>query len=237
MRSLVLIGSLALSLTAAPAASATPATAATTVQSATWAGYYLSGASGAYSSVSASFTVPGATCKSSGTQVADFWTGLDGVTSDTVEQIGIEADCLSGTASFFGWYDLYPAAPVDFSNAISSGDSMSASVTFSGTTTYTLVLADSTAGWSHTVTKSVAGDQRSSAEIVTSGPGGGGAGSGPTLLDFGKITYTSCKVNGTSMGTQDPTPVEMVDGQGRVMVSTSAITSAGTFTNTWLRGN
>jgi hypothetical protein len=207
----------------------------TTVQSASWAGYYLSGAAGAYSSVSASFTVPTAKCTSTGSQYAAFWVGLDGVTSASVEQTGIEADCISDTASYFGWYELYPAPPVDFSNAISPGDSMSASVTFTGTTTYTLVLKDNTAGWSHTVTKSESGLARSSAEVVTSGPDNGGTGA--TLTDFGKITYSDCAVNGTSMGTQSPTAVEMVDAAGHVMVSPSAMTAAGQFTNTWLRGS
>jgi Peptidase A4 family len=196
-----------------------------------WAGYYLSGANGAFSSVSATWTVPTAKCVA-GDQYAAFWTGLDGVASDSVEQVGIDADCTSKTASYLGWYDMYPADPVYFSNAIAAGDSMSASVTFSGADTYTLKLADSTADWSHTVTENESGLARSSAEVVTEGPGSAGI-----LTDFGKITYAGCTVNGTSMGTQDPTAVTMVDASGKVMVSTSTITAAGKFTNTWLRGS
>jgi hypothetical protein len=217
---LVLFGS------SATAFAATPSIA----ESTNWAGYYLSGASGAYSSVSASFTVPTAKCVS-GDQYAAFWVGLDGVSSDSVEQTGLDADCASGTVSYAGWYEMYPADPVYFSNTISAGDVMTASVTFSGTTTYTLVLADATAGWSHTTTKSESGLSRSSAEVVTSGPGGSGV-----LTDFGKIVYTACTVDGTSMGGQDPTGVEMVDSSGKVMVTTSTMTAAGKFTNTWLRG-
>jgi Peptidase A4 family len=235
MRRLAVLCGLTILMLFGAGGTALAAAPVTVVQSSNWAGYYLSGASGAYSSVSASFTVPTAKCNATGSSAADFWVGLDGVSSDSVEQIGIEVDCTSGTASWFGWYELYPAPPVDFSNTISSGDSMSASVTFSGTTTYTLVLADSNAGWSHTVTKNMSGDARSSAEIVTSGPDG--SGTGPTLTDFGKVTYTKCTVNGTSMGTQDPTEVEMVDGSGKVMVSPSAMTAAGKVTNTWLRGS
>ena len=204
----LLLGAGETALAAAPAA---------TDQSTNWAGYFLSGAVGAYSSVSASFTVPAAKCKATGNQDASFWVGLDGVSSDSIEQIGFDTDCTAGVASYFGWYEVYPAPPVDFSNAIAPGDSMSASVTFSGTTTYTLVLADSTAGWSHTVTKSESGLSRSSAEVVTSGSGGGG-GTGPTLTNFGAITYTKCTVNGTSMGKQSPTEVEMVDSEGRVEI-------------------
>ena len=48
---------------------------------------------------------------------------------------------------YYGWYEMYPAFPVNFSNTVRPGDSMSASVTFSGTSTYTLVLKDTTQGW------------------------------------------------------------------------------------------
>lgn len=204
------------------------------VDSNSWAGYYLSGADDAFTSVSASWTEPAATC-TSGDQDVAFWVGLDGISSDSVEQIGSQADCTSGTASYAGWYDMYPAAPVYLSNVLKPGDALTASVTFSGTKTYTLVLADSTQGWSKTATAAEAGLARSSAEIVTSGPGA--SGSSPTLTDFGKITYTGCTVNGTSIGTQSPVKVTMVDDKGNVMVLPGAMTSAGKFTNTWERGN
>jgi hypothetical protein len=207
------------------------ATIAGAVTSTGWAGYYLSGADDAFRSASASWTVPTAACVA-GDQYAAFWVGLDGASSDSVEQIGMDADCTSGSPDYYGWYDMYPADPVYFSNTVSPGDSMSASVTFSGADTYTLVLADSTAGWTHTITKNESGLARSSAEVITQGPGTGG-----TVTDFGKITYTACKVNGTSMGSQDPTGVTMVNGSGKTLVSTSAMTAAGKFSNTWVRGS
>jgi hypothetical protein len=127
---------------------------------------------------------------------------------------------------------MYPAAPVEFSSVLKPGDVLSASVTFSGTQTYTLVLADATQGWTKTETVNDAGLARSSAEVVTSGPGAAG-----TVTDFGKVTYAACAVNGTSMGTQSPVKVTMVDSKGNVLVSPSAMTSAGKFTNTWERGS
>ncbi len=199
-----------------------------------WAGYELSGAIGAFSSVSASWTEPSATC-TKGDQDVAFWVGLDGVSSDSVEQIGTETDCTSGSASTLGWYDVYPADPVYFSNTLDAGDVLTASVTFSGTKTYKLVLADATQGWTKTITVSETGLARSSAEVVTSGPGA--AGGGTTLTNFGKITYTGCTVNGTSMGGQSPVKVTMVDEKGLVMVSPGAMTAAGKFTNTWERGS
>jgi peptidase A4-like protein len=199
-------------------------------ESNSWAGYYLSGGDGAFTSVSAKWTAPTATCVK-GEQEAAFWVGLDGISSDSVEQIGTEADCTSGTASYFGWYEMYPAPPVDFSNVIEPGDALTASVTFSGTDTYTLVLTDSTQDWSHKVVDKESGLARSSAEVVTSGPGESG-----TLTNFGTVTYTGCTVDGISMGTQNPVKVTMVDAKGNVMVLPSTMTGAGKFTNTWERG-
>jgi Peptidase A4 family len=224
---------------AATAAAASPtagplAVTAGGLDSSGWAGYELSGASGAFSSVSASWTQPAATC-TKGDQDVAFWVGLDGVSSDSVEQIGTETDCASGSASTFGWYEMYPADPVNFTNPVKAGDVLTASVTFSGTNKYTLVLSDATESWTKTVTKAESGLARSSAEVVTSGPGA--AGGSTTLTNFGKITYTGCTVNGTSMGGQSPVKVTMVDEKGLVMVSPTAMTAAGKFTNTWERGS
>jgi Peptidase A4 family len=232
MRSGLLLAAGIAAVVVAGAPSALAASAG--VDSNSWAGYYLSGADGAFTSVSASWTEPTAAC-ASGDQDVAFWVGLDGISSDSVEQIGSQADCTSGTASYAGWYDMYPAAPVYFSNVLNPGDALTASVTFSGTKTYTLVLTDSTQGWTKTATAEESGLARSSAEVVASGPGASGG--SPTLTDFGKVTYTACTVNGTSMGAQSPVKVTMVDDKGNVMVLPGAMTSAGKFSSTWERGN
>jgi len=224
---IALAGIAALTLLGVPAYGA-PAHAAPLVTTIGPYGYAVTGST--YTSTTADWTMPTLKCTTSGASVS-IWTGLDGYSSPTVEQIGAEAVCESGTAEYSGWYDLYPAAPVYFSNTISPGDAMTASVVFSGTTTFKFTLQDVTAGWSHAVTKNAAGEERSSAEVVTEGPGAAGV-----LTDFGKITFTGCEVNSLSLGDQDPTPITMVDGSGKVMVSTSAITAAGKFVNTWLRG-
>jgi hypothetical protein len=193
-------------------------------------GYVVSGASGAYTAVSASWTAPAVTCTA--TAFASFWVGLDGYTSDSVEQIGTEADCSGKTAVYDGWYDMYPAPPVVFSSPVQPGDAISASVTFSGTQTYTLVLKDSTQGWTHTVTKNESGLARSSAEVITEGPSASGL-----LADFGTVSYTGCDVNGTSLGQQSPTRLVITNSSGRALDTTSPITAAGSFHNTWLRSS
>src|SRR5919109_285001 len=87
-------------------------------QSTNWSGYAAT--TGTYTSVSASWTEPTVTC-SSGDQYSSFWVGLDGDGSNTVEQTGSEADCQGSTPQYYSWYEMYPSAPVNFSNPVSPG--------------------------------------------------------------------------------------------------------------------
>jgi Peptidase A4 family len=208
----------------------------TTATSTNWSGYAVTGANGAFSSVSASWTEPTATCTSSRSALyASFWVGLDGYSSDSVEQTGTDSDCSGRTGEYYGWYEMYPANPVNFSNTVRPGDSMSASVTFSGTRTYTLVLHDATQNWTQTITKNQSGLDRSSAEVITEAPSSN-SGVLP-LADFGTINYSTSSANGTSLGGQNPIAITMVNNSGADKDSTSSISSGGAFSNTWIRSN
>lgn len=195
-----------------------------------WSGYAVTGGNGAFNSVSASWTEPAATC-SKGKQYASFWVGLDGYSSNSVEQTGTDSDCSGKTAEYYGWYEMYPAYPVNFSNPVSPGDSISASVTFSGTETYTLILKDNTKDWTQTITQNQSGLDRSSAEVITEAPSSGTV---LPLADFGTINYAASSDNSSSMGTQSPTEIVMVNNKGADKDTTSAMTSAGAFSNTWI---
>src|ERR1700729_713730 len=65
----------------------------TTDESTNWSGYAATGANGAFSSVSASWKEPTATCSSRSAQYASFWGGLGGFASDSVEHSGTDSDC------------------------------------------------------------------------------------------------------------------------------------------------
>jgi hypothetical protein len=193
-----------------------------------WSGYVLTGGTGAFSSVSSSWTEPAASC-SSGTQYAAFWVGLDGYNSNSVEQTGTDSDCSGGTPDYYGWYEMYPADPVYFTNPVAPGDSLSASVTVSGTS-YTLTLTDSTQGWTQTENES-GSYADSSAEVITEAPS---SSQGPLpLADFGTISYSASAANGASFSAQDPTSITMVAGTGDELDSTSALDGSGGFSNTW----
>jgi hypothetical protein len=210
----------------------------TTAESTNWSGYAVTGANGHFTSVSASWTEPSATCTSRTDQYAAFWVGLDGYSSDSVEQTGSDSDCVGkNDPSYYGWYEMYPADPVYFSNTVKSGDAMSASVTFSGTETYTLVLKDSTQGWTQTITKNESGFDRSSAEVITEAPCCTNSGGILPLSDFGTVNYSTSSANGTSLGTQSPIQIVMINNSGQDKDSTSSISSGGAFSNTWIRAS
>ena len=197
-----------------------------------WSGYVLTGGTGAFTSVSSSWTEPAASC-SSGTQYAAFWVGLDGYNSGSVEQIGTDSDCNGGTPDYYGWYEMYPADPVYFTNPVAPGDSLSASVTVSGTS-YVLTLTDSTQGWTQTENESGSYSD-SSAEVITEAPS---SSQGPLpLADFGTINYSGSAANGTSFGSQNPTSITMVGSSGDQLDATSAIDGSGDFSNTWQAGS
>ena len=205
-------------------------------ESTNWSGYAVTGANGAYHSVTASWVEPTGKCTSRrSAQYSSFWVGLDGFNSDSVEQTGADVDCNGTTPEYYGWYEMYPANPVNYTNTVKPGDHFSASVTFSGTETYTLVLTDSTQGWTHTTVKNETGLDRSSAEVITEAPSSE-SGVLP-LADFGTVSYSTSTANGTSLGSQSPTEIIMIDNSGAQKDSTSAISSGGAFSNTWIRSN
>ena len=95
-----------------------------------WSGYAATGST--YTSVASSWTEPTGTCKS-GDQYSSFWVGLDGYNSNSVEQTGTDTDCAGRTPQYYAWYEMYPAGSVEINDTVKPGDKISASVTFSGT--------------------------------------------------------------------------------------------------------
>jgi hypothetical protein len=208
-----------------------PANAASSTN---WSGY--AAASGTYKSVSANWTEPKGTCSGSA-KYSSFWVGLDGYNSSTVEQTGSEMDCSGSTPEYYSWYEMYPAYPVNFSNPVSPGDQFYGSVTFNGGSSYTLVLKDTTKGWSHTVSASLAGAANSSAEVITEAPCCTASGGILPLAHFSPVPFTNATVDGSAIGNFSPTQIIMVDGSGRAKDSISSLSGGNSFTATWLRAN
>jgi hypothetical protein len=199
-----------------------------------WSGYAASGRT--YTKVSASWVEPTGTCSGSA-KYSSFWVGLDGFSSSSVEQTGSEVDCSGRTPQYYSWYEMYPAYPVNFSNTVRPGDHFNGSVTFNGGSSYTLVLADTTQGWSHTVSASLSGAANSSAEVIAEAPCCTASGGILPLAHFSPVTFTNATANGSSIGSFSPTEIIMVNSSGTAKDSISALSGGNSFTATWLRSS
>jgi hypothetical protein len=191
-----------------------------------WSGYAVTG--GRYTQVSSSWTVPAVSC--TGTAYSSFWVGLDGDTSNTVEQTGTDSDCSGSTPQYYAWYEMYPKFPSNFNNPVHPGDKMSASVTTNGSGSFTLTISDGTA-WSRTVTARLKSAKLASAEVIAEAPSGSG-GVLP-LANFGTVSFSGATANGALLTGSTPgiDPITMQSGT-TVKAQPSSIGS-GSFSVAW----
>ena len=195
--------------------------------SSNWSGY--SAINGRYTSVSANWTQPTATCTSA-TTYSSFWVGLDGYGSSTVEQTGTSADCSGGSPRYYAWYEMYPKFPVNLSLTIRPGDSISGSVTTDGGGRFTLTIQDNSTGQSFTTQQRLNRARLSSAEAIAEAPSGSG-GVLP-LTNFGTVNFSATTVNGLPIGNFNPDKIDMVSGS-TVKAQTSALSGGTNFSVSW----
>jgi hypothetical protein len=195
--------------------------------SSNWSGY--SAVNGRYTSVSANWTQPTASCTSA-TTYSSFWVGLDGDGSSTVEQTGTSADCSGGTPRYYAWYEMYPKYPVNLSLQIQRGDSISGSVTTDGSGRFTLTIRNNSTGQGVTVQQRLKHAQLASAEAIAEAPSSSG-GVLP-LTNFGTASFSSTMVNGQSIGSFSPDKIDMVSGS-TVKAQTSALSGGTSFSVSW----
>ncbi|MGW2250654.1 G1 family glutamic endopeptidase [Kitasatospora sp. NPDC001660] len=195
--------------------------------SSNWAGYAATG--GRFTSVSASWVQPSISCSGSDTW-SSFWVGIDGDGSSTVEQLGTEADCSGGSPVYSSWYEMYPAYPTDFTNTVRPGDRFTASVTTTGSGSFTLTLADTTQGWKRTVNKSLRSAALASAEVIAEAPSSS-TGVLP-LSDFGTVGFNGATVNGQSLGSSGASSITMASG-GVTKAATSGLSGGTAFSVAW----
>jgi hypothetical protein len=154
----------------------------------------VTGATGSVTSASGSWIVPTLE-SSSGTALAATWVGIDGFSSNTVEQTGTliatpAAQSEYGVPAYCAWYEFYPGPMyIITSLTISPGDNISASVTYAGSSggfggpgfsardpgrsssgTFTVTISDETTGETYTTKGTVRNAARSSAEWIAEAP-------------------------------------------------------------------
>jgi hypothetical protein len=256
-------------LAGALAATAAGSTSVVTDVSSNWAGYVASspvvafgGASASFSAASGTWVQPAGRCGPAETSgrptAAAFWVGLGGnsQSSTALEQLGTEADCTAaGTASYFAWYELVPAASRTIHLVVRPGDRISASVAVSGNSV-TVRLRDSTRGTSFSRVLRMAAPDTSSAEWIAEAPSICSSANTcrlTALTDFDTVGFSqaSATSDGHTGTISDPdwttTALQLEDGGGGfgrygaesspAQATPGALRSAGAgFTVSWARG-
>ena len=190
-----------------------------------WAGYDVTG--GPFTSVTATWTQP--RVRSAGAKVNDaaFWVGLDGDTSDTVEQIGTEGFNQGNRGGYDAWYELYPANPVTIQMTIRPGDRLTGTVASPDGVTFTLSLVDHTSGVSFQTVQTVnPAATLSSAEVIAEAPTDDWGNVVP-LANFGLLSFSSCAFDGQPVGTFDWDQIDMIGSGGGLIARTSTLGADG----------
>jgi Peptidase A4 family len=195
-----------------------------TTTSSNWGGYAAIGADSSspltFTSATGTWTQTTATCTAgAGESASAVWVGLGGydLQSQTLEQIGTDADCSSsGKPSYYMWYELVPDPPVNVKLKINPGDTITASVNVTGTQIW-LQLKNRTTGAVFNKRTTVANPDLSSAEWIVEAPSSCSSFCRPVpLANFGSLAFSKVATTANSHpGTLgDPTwstvPIQLV---------------------------
>lgn len=225
-------------------ASAAPAATVKMTQSNNWSGYSegILDSDTPYQSISATWTVPRATQKTSGqAESSATWIGIGGgclnssclVGDETLVQAGTEQDVSSsGQASYSAWWEIVPVPSVNFSMAVYPGDTIEASLTQTLPEVWDIVLKDVTTGHVATATETIPyPSDYSTAEFVEETPlevgtSDAGLSSMPSLSTVG---FSKAEVNGANAGLTSADALQLVSTSGQVLATPSAPVDGDSF--------
>jgi Peptidase A4 family len=212
-----------------------------------WSGYAAT-SSHKFTYAHSRFVQPAISCPGIKNQWTSNWVGLDGFTTDTVEQDGTFAHCGGPSATtpvYKAWYEMYPAGSVNVFS-VAPGDVIDTSVTYAGGK-FTLTVSDLTSGKTASHTAACAACQRASAEWIIERPALCNSALTKCFLtrlaDFGTSTMgsNSARVAGGStkgVGGFTNYPIYMVTplkSGGFISLDTVGALSGRSFTATWDR--
>jgi hypothetical protein len=200
-----------------------------------WSGYAIDGTNA--TQVTGTWTQPSVAdgCASAANSWSSPWVGIDGDTSNTVEQIGTDADCQNGKPVYYAWYEMYPKSLVVISSiSVTPGDSYTGTVTYASGV-FTLSLTDNSTRTSFSTRQAAkASVKRSSVEWIMEGPSSG------SLTNFGSVPFSgaSATIGGVTgkLGSSplpNASPITMVTNNGTPRAVPSSPPSGGSFSVTW----
>jgi hypothetical protein len=186
-----------------------------------------------------------ASCSSTASY-SSFWVGIDGYSSNTVEQTGTDSDCVNGKPTYSAWFEFYPHLSYTINSiTINPGDVISAEVRSDPGGLFTVTLTDLTNGGTFSTSAKMPSAKRSPAEWIAEAPSSGGT---LPLADFGTANYGEqyTRVASTSFATISGTTaslgsfgsnvlqIQMVDRNGVPEASPSSLSSKGSsFSVAW----
>jgi hypothetical protein len=205
----------------------------TAVGSYNWSGYAdTSSTAQTFKSVVGHWTVPAVKCTPED-RLESSWVGLDGATTNTVEQTGTLSWCYKGSPVYQSWYEMYPAASQTVGTLVKPGDHITASVVRSGTS-YTLKLTDATTAGNNinvVSTCALATCKDESAEWIVERPAFS-IGVTP-LAQFTTTHMTGNRVNGAALAS--PTlQIGMIDATSAYSLAVPSALSGSAFSVKWL---
>ncbi|HUZ78246.1 MAG TPA: G1 family glutamic endopeptidase [Chloroflexota bacterium] len=192
-------------------------------QSLNWAGYQS--ASGTYTGVGASWTVPSA---APGTGSNAAWVGIGGVRAHDLIQAGTSATGVSGGVQYNAWVEMLPKVSHNVALTIHAGDSVSVAITSSGSNQWHIAIKDNTTGQGYQSSVTYQSSE-SSAEWIEEAPS---SQQGLLPLDnFGTIHFSAAyalkggkKETIAQAGGQS---ITMINARGQALANTTSLGKDG----------
>lgn len=155
-----------------------------------WAGYSAFRFGTVFTAVRGHWVQPAVSCGSHPARsTASFEVGIDGYKSSTIEEVGTDAQCRDGVATYTAYWEAYPSVgfrPLEMH--IHPGDSISAAIT-SSNRLFTFRIRNATTGESARVQEKISGTKHSSAEWIVVDPACGSDCSRP-LANFDSVSFS-----------------------------------------------
>ena len=165
-----------------------------------------------YTSVSGTWTVPAVQGSGTANTYSAVWTGIDGFTNSSLIQAGTEQDFTGGSAHYYAWWEILPAAETVISSiAVQPGDSISVSIAKQTSGQWLITLTDNATKQSYSPPLQSYSGPGTSAEWIVEAPT---VGSITTLANYGSTIFDNGSTSTGSPGLAAGTGGEMVQGRG-----------------------
>ena len=199
-----------------------------------WSCYAVAGSGATH--VIGTWTQPSDACAPGENSWSSPWVGIDGDTSNTVEQIGTDSDCQNGAPAYYAWYEMYPKklVVVNLPGGVHANDSFTAEVTYTSGSFLLKLTKNNSPTASFQTTQTAKRASRTSVEWVMEGPSNG------LLTNFNAVTFTglSATINNQTgnLGTfPSADPITMVTSQGAARAVPSRLSNTS-FRVDWKQG-